>query len=347
MFDFLAHDMLAVIWFFLWCVIWGVYFIADSFSLGAGLLAPFITTDKVQRIQIQRSVGPFWGGNEVWLILAAGGTFAAFPMVFSKMFTFLYLPMMLLLIGLVTRGISVEYLHKDDNLQIQKVLIWGWFVGSLLISLVLGVAFTNFFKGLEIASGGVYKGTLLGLFGPYALIGGVLFAFMSITSGALWINVKTEGAIAVKAGDLAKKSTLIVLVLALVYLAYSFVGIEGFTTNYSATPALYLFPVLSVVSAVLAVFFAKKEKGFLAFCSNLFALLFVLQSGLASIYPYMLKSSVSLEYGIDIFEAASSHMTLSIMLGGTLVFMPIVILYQLWVYTLFKEKIKETEQVDY
>jgi cytochrome d ubiquinol oxidase subunit II len=261
MFDFLAHDMLAVIWFFLWCVIWGVYFIVDSFSLGAGLLAPFIATDKVQRIQIQRSVGPFWGGNEVWLILAAGGTFAAFPLVFSKMFTFLYLPMMLLLIGLVTRGISVEYLHKDDNPQIQKVLIWGWFVGSLLISLVLGVAFTNFFKGLEIAAGGVYNGTLLGLVGPYVLIGGVLFALMSVTSGALWINVKTEGAIAVKAGDLAKKSTLIVLVLALIYLAYSFGGIEGFTTNYSATPALYLLPVLSVVSAVLAVFFAKRKRG--------------------------------------------------------------------------------------
>ena len=125
MFDFLTHDMLAIIWFFLWCVIWGVYFIVDSFSLGAVLLAPFIATDHVQRIQIQRSVGPFWGGNEVWLILAAGGTFAAFPLVFSKMFTFLYLPMMLLLIGLVARGISVEYLHKDDNPQIQKVLTWG------------------------------------------------------------------------------------------------------------------------------------------------------------------------------------------------------------------------------
>lgn len=347
MFNFLTHDMLAVIWFFLWCVIWGVYFIVDSFSLGAGLLAPFIATDKVQRIQIQRSVGPFWGGNEVWLILAAGGTFAAFPLVFSKMFTFLYLPMMLLLIGLVARGISVEYLHKDDNPQIQKALTWGWFIGSLLISLVLGVAFANFFKGLEIASGVVYKGTLLGLFGPYALIGGVLFVLMSVTSGALWINVKTEGAIAVKAGDLAKKSTLIVLLLSLVYLAYSFVGIEGFKTNYSATPALYLLPVLAVVAAVLAVFFAKKDRGFPAFCSNLLALLFIVQTGLASIYPYMLKSSVSLEYGIDIFEAASSHMTLSIMLGGALVFVPIVIIYQLWIYTLFKEKIKETEQVDY
>lgn len=347
MFDFLTHDMLAVIWFFLWCVIWGVYFIVDSFSLGAGLLAPFIATDKVQRAQIQSSVGPFWGGNEVWLILAAGGTFAAFPLVFSKMFTFLYLPMMLLLIGLITRGISIEYLHKDENPHIQKVLTWGWFTGSLLISLVLGVAFANFFKGLEIASGGVYKGTLPGLFSPYALIGGVLFVLMSVTSGALWINVKTEGSIAVKAGYLAMKSTFIVLVLALVYLAYFFVGIEGFTTNYSAMPGLYLLPVLVVVGAVLAVLFTKRDKVFPAFCSNLLALLFVVESGLASIYPYMLKSSVSPEYGIDIFEAASSHMTLSIMLGGALVFVPIVIIYQLWAYTLFKEKIKETEQVDY
>lgn len=347
MFDFLTHDMLAVIWFFLWCVIWGVYFIVDSFSLGAGLLVPFIATDKVQRIQIQSSVGPFWGGNEVWLILAAGGTFAAFPLVFSKMFTFLYLPMMLLLIGLIARGISIEYLHKDENPQIQKALTWGWFTGSLLISLVLGVAFANFFKGLEIASEGVYEGTLLGLFSPYALIGGILFVLMSVTSGALWINLKTEGAVAAKAGGLAKKSTLSVLVLALVYLAYSFVGIEGFTANYSSTPALYLLPALAVAAAALAVFFAKKGKWFSAFCSNLLTFLFVVQTGLASIYPYMLKSSVSPEYGIDIFEAASSHMTLSIMLGGALVFVPIVIIYQLWAYTLFREKIKEIEQVEY
>lgn len=347
MFNFLTHDMLAVIWFFLWCVIWGVYFIVDSFSIGAGLLAPFIATDKVQRMQIQSSVGPFWGGNEVWLILAAGGTFAAFPMVFSKMFTFLYLPMMLLLIGLIARGISVEYLHKDENPGIQKAFMWGWCAGSLLISLVLGVAFANFFKGLEIASGGVYEGTLTGLFSPYALIGGVLFVLMSVTSGALWINIKTEGSIAAKAGGMAKKSTFIVFVLALVYLAYSFVGIKGFTANYSATPVLYLLPVLAVLAAALALFFAKQEKVFPAFFSNLLAFLFVVQTGLASIYPYMLKSSVSPEYGIDIFEAASSHMTLSVMLGGALVFVPIVIVYQLWAYTLFREKIKEIEQVEY
>lgn len=347
MLDFLTHDMLAVIWFILWCVIWGVYFIVDSFSLGAGLLTPFIAEDKKQRIQIQKSVGPFWGGNEVWLILAAGGTFAAFPLVFSKMFTFLYLPMMLLLIGLIARGISVEYLHKDENTKIQNILMWGWFVGSLLISLVLGVAFANFFKGLAIAAGGIYEGTLLGLFSPYALVGGLLFVLISVTSGVLWIKVKTEGALAAKAGDLAKKSTIAVLVFALLYLSYSFLGIKGFTTNYSVTPLFYVLPVIAIISAIFAVVFARQEKAFMAFCCNLGTILFVVESGLVSIYPYMLKSSVALEYGIDIFQAASSQLTLTIMLGGALVFVPIVILYQLWAYTLFREKIKETELVDY
>lgn len=347
MFDFPTHEMLAVIWFFLWCIIWGVYFLVDSFSLGAGLLVPFIASNKMQRVQIQSSIGPFWGGNEVWLILAVGATFAAFPLVFSKMFTFLYLPMMLLLIGLIARGISVEYLHKDENPRIQKAFTWGWFSGSLLISLVLGVAFANFFKGLDITSGGIYIGTLPGLFSPYALIGGTLFVLMSVTSGALWINIKTGGTTAVKAGNLAKKSTLIVLMLTLVFLIYSFATIDGFRTNYAANPALFLLPVISSIAAVLAVFFIKKDRAFQAFCSNLLAFLFIIQSGLASIYPYMLKSSVSPEYGINIFEAASSQMTLSIMLGAALVFVPVVIIYQLWVYTLFKEKIKEKEQLDY
>jgi len=347
MFNFLTHEMLAVVWFLLWCIIWGVYFLVDSFSLGAGLLIPFIASNKMQRVQIQSSIGPFWGGNEVWLVLAAGATFAAFPLVFSKMFTFLYLPMMLLLIGLIARGISVEYLHKDENSRIQKAFTWGWFAGSLLISFVLGVAFSNFFKGIEITSGQVYVGTLSGLFSPYALIGGTLFVLMNVTSGALWINIKTEGSVAVEAGNLAKKSTLIVLMLTLVFLIYSFATIDGFRTNYAANPALFLLPILSAASAFLAVFFAKKERALPAFYSNLLAFLFVVQSGLASIYPYMLKSSVSPEYGINIFEAASSQMTLSIMLGAALVFVPVVIIYQLWVYTLFKEKIKEKEQLDY
>lgn len=347
MLDFLSHEMLANIWFLLWCVIWGIYFIVDSFSLGAGLLIPFIAENKTQRIQIQKSVGPFWGGNEVWLILAAGGTFAAFPLVFSRMFTFLYLPMILLLLGLIARGISIEYLHKDESPKIQNILMWGWFTGSLVISLVLGVAFANFFKGLAIADGWIYQGTLLGLFSPYALIGGILFVLISATSGAFWIKFKTEGPLTSKAGDFAKKSSIAVLVLAVLYLAYSFAGIGNFTVNYSSTPVLYVLPALTVISAVLAVVFAKQVKAFPALLSNMGVILFMVETGLASIYPYMLKSSIAPGNGIDIFQGASSQLTLTVMLAGALVFVPLVIIYQLWAYTLFREKIRETEAVDY
>jgi cytochrome d ubiquinol oxidase subunit II len=132
-----------------------------------------------------------------------------------------------------------------------------------------------------------------------------------------------------------------------VYLAYSFAGIANFTVNYAATPVFYVLPAIAVLTAILAVVFAMKGKAFLAFCCNLGVILFIVQSGLASIYPYMLKSSIALEYGIDIYQGASSQLTLTVMLLGALVFVPLVIIYQLWAYTLFKEKIRETETVDY
>jgi cytochrome d ubiquinol oxidase subunit II len=183
--------------------------------------------------------------------------------------------------------------------------MWGWFVGSLWY-LWFWSCFANFFKGLEILRR-IYEGTLLGLFGPYALIGGVLFVLISVTSGALWIKVKIEGVLATKAGDIAKKTSIVVLVLSLVYLAYSFAGIEGFKSNYSAKTSMYAMPALEIIAAFLDLFFAKQDKAFMAFCCNLGTILFIVESGLASIYPYMLKSSVALEYGIDVFEAASAR----------------------------------------
>lgn len=347
MLEFLTHEMLAIIWFFLWCVIWGIYFMVDSFALGAGLLVPFLPKNLKQRVQLQKSVGPFWGGNEVWLILAAGGTFAAFPLVFSKMFTFLYLPMILLLLGLIMRGISIEYIHKDESPKLQNMLKWGWFLGSLLISLVLGVAFSNFFKGLAIAADGSYQGTLIGLFNPYALIGGILFVLISVTSGAFWIQIKAKGQLVKNAQQITQKTTLFVLLLTVLYLLYSFIGITEFRANYSTTPLFYALPLIAVLAAVIAVIYSKQDKSFNGFIATILTILFVVQTGLASIYPYMLKSSIIPAAGIDIFEAASSHLTLSVMLIGALVFVPIVLIYQLWAYTLFKEKIEETDIINY
>ena len=337
--DILDLDLLINIWFFLWCVIWAVYLVADSFSLGTGMLAAFLPKTANQLTQLVKSVGPFWGGNQVWLILAAGGTFAAFPLIFSKMFTFLYIPMMLLLIAIILRGICLELVYEKDD-KFKTVFRYGWAIGSLLITVVLGVAFTNFFRGLVIDSSYVYNGTLLGLFNVYALLGALLFVLFFLTSGSLWIAHKTAGEISKKAGSLAKYFSIGVAATALLYLIGLF-NTDGFAVNYNAFPAFYIIPALAVVAALVCIFcvIKKSDKPFYAFIANLGTIFFGAATGVVTLYPYILKSTINPDFGVSIFAAASSQLTLTLMLIGALVFVPIVLVYQLWTYTQFKEKV--------
>ena len=339
------YDFLINIWFVLWCVIWAIYLVVDSFALGAGMLAAVLPKNKQQLIQSAKSVGPFWGGNQVWIILAAGGTFAAFPLIFSKMFTFLYIPMMLLLIAIVLRGICLELIYEDDNEKLQKIFRYGWALGSLLITVVLGVAFTNFFRGLMINAGYVYEGTLLGLFNIHALLGAFLFILLFLTSGAFWIAHKTEGPISKNYKKYGKMFSIGVAVTALIYIISLF-NTDGFAVNYNTYPILYIIPTIAVVMALVCIVLAhkKSEKPFFAFLANLGTIFFGAATGVVTLYPAILKSAINPEFGITIFDAASSQLTLSLMFCAALIFVPIVLIYQLWSYTRFKEKITERMQ---
>ncbi|MDR0767376.1 MAG: cytochrome d ubiquinol oxidase subunit II [Methanosarcinales archaeon] len=338
----LNYELLINIWFVLWCVIWAIYLVADSFPLGAGMLAAFLPKNMAQTIQAAKSVGPFWGGNQVWIILAAGGTFAAFPLIFSKMFTFLYIPMMLLLIGIIMRGVCIELIYQDENRELQKIFRYGWAIGSLIITAVLGVAFSNFFRGLVINANYVYEGTLLGLFNPHALLGALLFVLFFLTSGALWVAHKTSGELSVKCKSLAKKTSIGVAVAALIYIIGLF-NTDGFAVNYNAYPILYAIPLIAVIFALACIVLAvkKSNRPFFAFLANLGTIFFGAATGVVTLYPHILKSSINPEYGVSIFDAASSELTLTLMFYAALVFVPIVLIYQLWSYTKFKEKIPE------
>ncbi|WNY22770.1 Cytochrome bd-I ubiquinol oxidase subunit 2 [Methanimicrococcus hongohii] len=338
----LDYELLINIWFVLWCVIWAIYLVADSFPLGAGMLAAFLPKNMVQTIQTAKSIGPFWGGNQVWLILAAGGTFAAFPLIFSKMFTWLYIPMMLLLVAVIMRGICVELIYQDGNEKLQKVFRYGWALGSLLITVVLGVAFTNFFRGLVINADYVYEGTLLGLFNIHALLGALLFVLLFLTSGALWTAHKTVGELSDNCKSFGKKTSVAVAVVALIYIIALF-NTDGFAVNYNAYPILYAIPAIAVVCALACILlaFKKSDRPLFAFLANLGTIFFGAATGCVSLYPYILKSTINTEYGVSIFTGASSQLTLSLMFYAALIFVPIVLIYQLWSYTRFKEKIPE------
>lgn len=337
----MSYETVAIIWFGLWGLIWTVYFILDGYTLGTGILFPFLAKNRQERNQLQEAVGPFWGGNEVWLITAGGATFAAFPAVYADLFSFLYTPMMLILFALFFRAAGLEFMHKGDAPLWQKSWKWAFTISSFALALLFGVAFANLFYGLKIGPSG-YEGTFFSLLHPYGLLGGLLFISLFIVSGALWVTIKTVGDVAQRAYQIARPAS----VVAAVVLSLFFVATSNRTTlfdNFTKAPILWIVPALTFVCALLMLLFVWQKRIGLAFANICLTIFTLMATGFIGMFPNMLPSRINDEYSTTLFEAAGSELNLKIMLGVAIVMVPIIISYQLWSYKLFKEKItKET-----
>ena len=334
--------MLETIWFLLWGVLWAIYFILDGYDLGIGTLLPFLgKSDRDRRVMLN-SMGPFWDGNEVWLITAGGVTFAAFPKAYAVMFSGLYTPLMLLLFALIIRGVALEFRHQVDSAAWRKVWDWGVTIGSFLPALLLGVAFANIFMGLPLDENGVFQGNLFTLLNPYGLAGGVLFVLLFAMHGALWLAIKSDGELQQRAAGLARKlwPVLLVLVGAFVVLTVIFTNLLA---NYLANPLLLILLVVPVVALLLLRQQIGREDWWFAWGLSAAMITGLTLFGVVGLYPALLPSSISPEYSITIANAASSTLTLSIMLGVTLVFVPIVAGYQFWLYRTFSHKVTDEE----
>ena len=185
--------MLQTIWFLLWGLLWAIYFMLDGFDLGLGTLRPFIARNDTESRIIYNVMGPFWDGNEVWLITAGGVTFAAFPTTYAVMFSTLYAPLLLILFGLIIRAVSFEFRGQIDSPGWRKLWDTCLFVGSFVPALLFGVAFANIFQGIPFDDKGVFHGTLFTLLNPYGILGGMLFVLLFLLHGSLWLAVKAEG----------------------------------------------------------------------------------------------------------------------------------------------------------
>lgn len=332
------------IWYILWCVIWGVYFVLDSFTLGIGLLSIKKRSDDRYIDLMIKCIAPFWGGNQVWLILAAGGTFAAFPIIFSKMFTWLYIPMMLLLFGLILRGLSIELLHDEKEIKIKNILKISWFVGSLIIIIVLGLFFSNLFFGLLIGSNYNYYGTFFSLINKYTILGTFVFSLLVLLSGSLWISYKTNNTISDEYWTISKKISIIIPIIVSLFIIASF-NINNFTVNYNEHIFLYIIPIVSLVFSLINLYIInvskqKINKKLYALFANFITIIFLLFTGFVTLHPFILKSSLDISYGVSIYTSSSSELTLKLMFFSSLIFVPIVLAYQLYSYILFKNKIE-------
>ncbi|MDR1607667.1 MAG: cytochrome d ubiquinol oxidase subunit II, partial [Deltaproteobacteria bacterium] len=329
--------VLPVVWFIVWGVLWGVYFVLDGYDLGIAMWVPLLgASSEKERGTMHHVTGPFWDGNEVWLITAGGVTFAAFPLAYAVLFSSLYTPLMILLFCLILRGVCSELRFQWDNLYFRWACDGLIAVGSFVATLLLGVAFSNLFRGLPLLYTAenqfyLFQGNILDLLHPYCLLGGIVFVLMFLVHGILYLAWRVKGDLYNKALYMAKFTWPVFLFLFLIYVVLTFV-FAGLYVNYLSSPLLLALPLLCAVLFVLSGFELYKKtnvgKSLLYSCGGIFALT---MTGVIGMYPNVIPSRLgSAIDDVSLFKAASSTPTLTIMLVVALIFVPIVIAYQIW-----------------
>ena len=333
---------LQTIWFFLWGLLWAVFFITDGFDFGVGALSPFLAKTENEKRVILNSLGPLWDGNEVWLITAGGVTFAAFPLVYAVMFSSLYTALMLILFCLIIRGVSFEFRHQVENQGWKKIWDTCFFLGSALPAILFGVAFANIFKGLPIDGDGVLQGNLLTLLNPYGLLGGVFFLVLFLEHGALWLCIRADNALKERAIATAGKLWPVELAVSVIFLVATAFATPLYN-NYLEHPVLFLILAVTVLGLVGIRLFLARAAYFKAWFASALTIMGATFFGVVGLFPNMFPSSLSPDYSLTAYNASSSPLTLKIILTVVLIFIPLVIGYQIWAYTLFKDKVNDQE----
>ncbi|MDR3205264.1 MAG: cytochrome d ubiquinol oxidase subunit II [Deltaproteobacteria bacterium] len=333
-----SYGVLSVIWFVLWGVLWGVYFVLDGYDFGIAMWLPILgASSESDRTAMYKVTGPFWDGNEVWLITAGGVTFAAFPLAYSVLFSSLYTPLMILLFCLILRGVCTELRFQWENRCFRLTCDAITTVSSLVAVILLGVAFSNLFRGLPIEYDSsldfyMFRGNLIRLLHPYALLGGVLFVVMFLVHGALYLSWRTQGDLHNKALCMAKATWPIFLFIFLVYVALTFAW-AGLYKNYFIAPPLLALPLLCAFLFILSGFYLylknDSAKALLSSCGGILTLTL---TGVMGMFPNLIPSRISDSGHLSIVNASSSPKTLTIMLVVALIFVPTVILYQIWAH---------------
>lgn len=365
----LDYDVLRVIWWLLLGVLLVAFALTDGFDLGAGTLLPFVAKNDLERRVVINSVGPVWEGNQVWLVLGGGAIFAAWPQLYAVSFSGFYLAMAAVLLALILRPVGFKYRSKREDPRWRAAWDWALFVGGFVPALIFGVAMGNVLQGVPFRIAPdmqiFYEGSFLGLLNPFALLCGLVSVAMLVMHGAGWLVLKTDGPVAGRArawGMGAAVATILLYALAgWALLSYVdgyritsavltqgasnplFKTAEGaagvWFANYAAHPWTLAAPVAGFAGALLALFgLARRMEGATMLFSSLSIAGVILSVG-ASMFPFILPSSIQPAASLTVWDASSSHLTLFIMLVGGLVFLPIIIAYTSWVYKVLWGKV--------
>jgi cytochrome bd ubiquinol oxidase subunit II len=332
------------VWFLIFVVVIAGYLIMDGFDLGVGILHPFVAKDDQERRISLNSIGPVWDGNEVWLVLGGGVLFAAFPMVYASLFSGFYLAMMLVLLVLILRTVAIEFRSKRPSPRWRSTWDWLFFLSSLGIALLLGVAFGNIVQGVQLDASGNIQNTFLSLLNPYALLMGVTTIFMLATHGAIYLSMKTDDELLARVKRWVPRLMLIFFVLNTLLVGATVLLGLPVAARYLAQPWLVVVPGLALFAIVVAWFMVRSNRYFVAFLFSAAMIAGLLFSAAFGIYPNLLISTIDAQYNLTIFNSASQANSLTVMLVIALIGMPFVLLYTAGVYYFFRGKVQLSSQ---
>jgi cytochrome d ubiquinol oxidase subunit II len=322
---------LTTFWFILIAVLWVGYLVLEGFDFGVGMLMAVLAKDNTERRVLLNTIGPVWDGNEVWLIVAGGATFAAFPEWYATLFSGFYVPLLLILLALIVRIIGIEFRSKRSEPWWTRRCDVAIVFGSVVPALLWGVALANIVRGVPIDADKEYVGGLLDLLNPYGLLGGLVTLSVFLVHGAFFVGLKTTGPIRERAVALGLRAGVVAAALTAVFV--------GWTAQREDTTQVWVVAALVLVAFGFGLLNALAGRDGWAFLGTAFAIGLLVVMLFASLFPDVMVSSLDPAWSLTTTNAASTPYTLKIMTWVALAFTPIVVLYQSWSYWVFRRRI--------
>jgi cytochrome d ubiquinol oxidase subunit II len=332
---------LQIFWFCLIVVLWAGYFVLEGFDFGVGMLLPFVPRDEDERAVLFETIGPVWDGNEVWLVVAGGATFAAFPAWYGTMFSGFYLALLLLLFFLIVRVVSFEWREKGEGSRWRRIWMWANAGGSTGIALVWGIGLSNLLHGVPLDSNGDYTGNFWDLFTGYTVLGGIAFVLVFAFHGASFLTLRTTGDLCERSRRAARRLAIPAVAVGAGYLIWT-VAVAIDRNQKDVFPPV-LPAVIAIAAFVVAAGLVYAGRSGVAFAFTALGTLALVATLFTSLYPRVLVSHPDFVNSLTVPGTASAHYTLAVMSVVAAIFVPIVLLYQGWTYYVFRARVTGRE----
>lgn len=328
---------LQTFWFVVVAVCWSAYFVLEGFDFGVGMLLPFLPRGEEDRRTMFQSIGPVWDGNEVWLVVAAGATFAAFPTWYASMFSGFYLALLLILVLLIVRVVSFEWRAKSESPRWRWVWTWANTVASVGAPLLWGIALASLLYGVPLDSDGGYAGNLTDLFSLYSVFTGIAVVLLFAFHGAIYLTLRTTGELCKRAKRAADRLAIPGVLLTAAFLVWTVVVAIDRNEKDLFPPVLPA--ALGIAALLLALVFLFRGRTGRAFTMTALGLIAAVATLFTSLYPRVMVSDPDFGNSLTIDNASSSHYALEVMTIAALILVPIVLLYQAWTYYVLRRRL--------